>query len=226
MNKQIKLVLSIIITLIIVGGASFYLSRGGASVEEESDYFTFKVMNEDLSQFKIDQFTEKFENAKAAVELNPDDFNFWVVLGSAKKQVGDYKGAEEIWIHAGEIRPLNSTSFNNLADLYTNFTKEYDKAESAHFITVQNSAGEPQNPGFYRNFYSFYLYNLENLDKAEVILLEAIAVNPNSAELYALLGYFYRDQRDDTTKAIEYFEKNLELNPDNTQVKKDLDKLR
>ena len=133
---------------------------------------------------------------------------------------------EEAWIKAGEVRPLNSTSFNNLADLYTNFTKEYDKAESVFFVTVKNSSGEPQNPGFYRNFYSFYIYNLEDLNKAEAILLEAITVNPNAAELYALLGYFYRDEKGNDAKAIEYFEKNLILNSSNDQVKKDLDKLR
>lgn len=225
-RKKINLVLFVAGLLALVGLVGFYFLSSQKTVIEIPKYFEFTIVDTDLPEDKIEKFTQRFNDAKASLEVDPDDFQSWLLLASAKKQVGDYKGAEEAWIKAGEISPLNSTSFNNLADLYTNFTKEYDKAESAFFVTVKNSSGEPQNPGFYRNFYSFYLYNLEDLDKAEAILLEAIFINPNSADLLALLGYFYRDERGNDAKAIEYFEKNLVLNPSNAQVKKDLDKLR
>lgn len=225
-RKKINLIIYLLGFIIVVGLLGFYLVPNQQPVIEEPNYFEFTVFNTDLPEDKIEKFTERFNDARDRIQLNPDDSEAWILLGSAKKQVGDYQGAAEAWNYEAEIRPLGSTSFNNLADLYANFTKEYDKAESAFFKTVENSAGEPQNSGFYRNFYYFYLYNLEDLDRAEAILLEAIAINPNSADLLALLGYFYKDERGDNINAIEYFEKNLLLNPGNIQVQKDLDKLK
>lgn len=225
-RKKRNLVITLVGLIVLVGLGGFYLSSNTQSVVEDPKYFEFTVFNTDLPEDKIEKFTQRFNDAKEVLQVNPDDFQSWLLLASAKKQVGDYKGAADAWIKVGEISPLNSTSFNNLADLYANFTKEYDKAESAFFKAVENSAGEPQNSGFYRNFYYFYLYSLEDLDRAEAILLEAIRINPNSSDLLALLGYFYRDERNDNTRAIEYFEKNLELNPENIKVQKDLNKLR
>lgn len=225
-RKNIYTTLSLAGLIVLIGLVGFYLLPGQQAVIEPPNYFEFTVFNQDLPEDKIEKFTQRFSDARASLEVDFNDFQAWLLLASAKKQVGDYKGAEDAWIKAGETRPLNSTSFNNLADLYTNFTKEYDKAEEAWMTAVSNSSGEPQNPGFYRNFYSFYLYNLEDLDKAEAILLEAININPHASDLLALLGYFYRDERGDDVKATEYFEKTLLLNPGNTQVRQDLSKLR
>lgn len=216
-NQKVFFLLGAVVILIGIG----YYLLPNKKMSSEPNYFEFTVYNKDLPQESIDKFTDRFLDAKNRIIQDEDDLEAWILLGSTKKQVGDYVGAEAAWIKAGEIRPLNSKSFNNLADLYTNFMQDYPKAEEAWFKAVENSKGESINSAFYRNFHYFYYYNLKDYTKAENILLEAINTNPTASDLTATLGYFYKDQGD-TEKAIEYFKKTLELNPDNEQVKNDL----
>lgn len=220
-SNRITTVFITIIIIIIIGLTVYYFMPQ----EKAVNYFEFTIMDQELPQDKIDKYTNRFNEATLALKEDPDDFNSWLSLASAKKQVGDYKGAEEIWIHAGEIRPLNSTSFANLANLYAYFLIDYDKAEEAYFKAIENSSGEEVSVIHYSNFYQFYLYQLKDFDKAEAILLESIVRNSNRSDLPATAGYFYKDQGD-IQKAIEYFTKSLEINPDNAQVKTELEKLK
>jgi len=220
MKKSYLILIVVIILLAVIG---YY---GFTKYQESSqpDYFELNFVNENLEQWQIDKYTQEFEEIKVALQENEDYLNNWLSLGRIKKQVGDYKGAEEAWIKAGQVRPSNSTSFNNLADLYANFTKEYDKAEAAWLQAIENSIGEDINRTFYRSLFYFYRDNLKDLEKAENILLEGITINPKS-DLLTLAGMFYKDQGDNQ-KAIKYFEEYLKYNPDNELVKKELDKLK
>lgn len=220
-SKITQAVVVIVVVVVIILGAYYFLP----SKSPEDNYFKLSVVDETLPEEKIEKFTSRFNEAKLALEQDPDDYTSWMLLASSKKQVGDYKGAEAIWLHVNEIRPMNSTSFANLADLYTHFLVDYDKAEQAYIMAVANSKREDANFIHYNNFYQFYLYNLKDLKKAEAILLEGIENNPDRGDLNATAGYFYASQ-DNKEKAIEYFTKSLEFNPDNDQVRKELEKLK
>ena len=56
------------------------------------------------------------------------NFNAWMDLATVKKIVGDFHGAEAIWIYATKEWPTSPIAFNNLVDLYTNFLHDSAKA--------------------------------------------------------------------------------------------------
>jgi len=184
--------------------------------------FKFEPMKE-LEDFERQKYAELFNNAIAYTQSYPDQMDGWMTLGMVQKQIGNYQAAETAWLHVNEIRPLNSTSFGNLADLYANFLKEYDKAEAMYRRAIENSMSEAKNTSFYRNFFYFYKDYVKDETKAEQILLEGIENNSKS-DLLALAGSFYQE-KGNNEKAIEYYQKYLEVNPDNEAVKKELDTL-
>ncbi len=222
-SRKISLIISILILLIVIGAIIYYLWP--QKEQEEVDLFEFKVLTKDLDNQLIERYANQFDLVKQAIEKNPDYLNAWLQLGMIKKTIGDYRGAEKAWVKAGEIRPKNSTSFGNLADLYANFLQDYDKAIIAYQTAITNSEGEAKNASFYRNFYYFYLYNLGDKTKAEQTLLEGIENNPASSELVVLLASFYQDEGN-VSKAIEYYEKALALDPKDEVVEEELEKLK
>ena len=223
-SGKMKFIISLIILALVIGVIVYSLWPKQAA-EEGDSLLSFKIVSQDLSEEEKADYLNKFQAAKTSLEQNPDNFTLWLSLGTLKKYAGDYEGAEKVWIYVGEIRPKNSISFGNLADLYTNFLKDYDKAISAYQTAIANSVGEAGNARFYRNFFEFYLYYLNDKAAAESILLEGIEKNPANSELPILLAGFYRDEGN-KQKAIEYFEKALALDPQDDLVKAELKKLK
>lgn len=225
-NSKASLIISLVVLIFVVGLTAYYLlPEDFGKKSSAEDYFTLTVMSDDVTQEQEAKLRETLLTLKQAIENNPDFVNFWFDVGLIKKQVGDYRGAEAAWVKAGEIRPANSTSFGNLADLYANFLHEYDKAEEAYKTAISNSAGEAKNILFYRHYAEFAFNRLSDAEKTVSILLEAAEKNPDSSEPLIMLADFYQDQGDND-KAIEYYEKALEIDPEDDLVRDELEKLR
>jgi CubicO group peptidase (beta-lactamase class C family) len=62
------------------------------------------------------------------------------------------------------------------------------------------------------NSYAYYLKGEEKLDEGLKVLLDAAQLFPSDANLFDSLGEFYL-AKEDKTKAIEYYKKALEINP-------------
>jgi len=221
--KMVKNIILGLILLLLIGGAVYYFWPK-VPADPFVNLFEFKIVKTDLTDFEKEKYQKQFEDAVTALTEQPDQLDGWLTLGRVKKNLGDFQGAELAWLKAGEVRPKNSISFGNLADLYTNFTKEYEKAESAYIQAIQNSLGEEHNSALYRNFYYFYFYNLEDNQKAEAILKEGIENNSGSSDLLVLLADFYK-KTNQPDKAIEYFQKALTLDPERVELKEEMDKL-
>src|SRR3989339_319742 len=120
-------------------------------------------------------------------QLKKDSYNLenWLVLGVYRKTIGDYGGAKEAWEYASAIRPQNSTSFNNLGELYAYQLKDNVKAEKNYKKAIEN---DPSAIYIYRNFFDFYRYFAKDTAKARTILEQGIAANPStSSDLKNLL---------------------------------------
>ena len=63
------------------------------------------------------------------------------------------------------------------------------------------------------NSYAYYLKSDEKLDEGLKVLLDATELFPSDANLFDSVGEFYL-AKEDKTKAIEYYTKALEINPD------------
>ena len=226
-KDKIKKIITLVILLLVIGLIIFYfLPKSPVIYDQLADYPSdFKVSNKNLPDEEIEKYLQSFIEIKQSLEDDPDYQDAWLRLGMVKKQIGDYQGAEVAWIKAGELSPKNSVSFGNLADLYANFTEEYDKAELAYLKAVENSLGERVNLVFYRSFYYFYYYNLEDYEKAPALLLEGIENNPNSSELPILLASFYKETGN-INKAIQYYQLALKLDPTDELIAQELEKLK
>jgi len=222
-----NIALVIILVAILALSAYYFLPKNqSGNVNQSSNYpEDFKVLSKDLTQQQVDEYFNRFNLLKQSLLDNPDQIDGWLELGMVKKYLGDYQGAEEAWVKAGELRPKNSTSFGNLADLYVNFTKEYDKAEVAYQKAIENSMGEAKNTMFYRNFYYFYKDYLKDDKKAENILTEAIKNNPQNTEMLVLMASFYKE-KGNKSLARQYYQKALALDPTDDLIKQEIDKLR
>ena len=103
----------------------------------------------------------------------------------------------------------------NEDDMYKHLANEYNqKKDTAGFVKVleQGVAKFPKEP--------YYVLNLININinqgkTAEAIdyLKKAIAVSPNDAQLYDVLGLVYENTKE-IDKAIESIQKALEINPE------------
>jgi len=224
MKKILKNLIFAVILLVVVGLVVYYFLPKEPK-DPMAEFFEFKIISQDLSAEELAEYQQRFVAVKQSLIETPDQLDGWLQLGMLKKFVGDYQGAEAAWIKAGELRPKNSTSFGNLADLYVNFSKEYDKAELAYQKAIENSQGEAKNVNFYRNYYYFAYYNLADFNKTESILLAGLADNPKSSDMPALLGSFY-SETGKISQAIEYYQKALELNPDNATIKAEIERLK
>lgn len=224
MTKKIQSLIALVILLGAVGfSAYYYWPKNEEPAKEENSLFEFKVINQNLTDLQKKKYQERFDRIVPLLKESPDQLDGWLELGMIKKYLGDYKGAEAAWFKAGEYRPKNSISFNNLADLYINFTKEYDKVEPVIRKAIENSMSEEKNAMFYRNFFYFYLDNLKDLKKAEEIILEGIKNNPKS-DLLAVLANFYQSQGR-INEAVDYYRQHLKIYPDDEIVKQEIQKL-
>jgi len=221
-KKTVNVILTIILLIVVVFAVYYFIPKNSTTDDPMAAVFKFEVMKE-MEDWEIQKYSETFNNAVTFTQSNPDQMDGWMTLGAVQKQIGNYKAAETAWLYVNEIRPLNSTSFGNLADLYANFLKEYDKAEPMYRRAIENSMNEDKNRLFYRNFFYFCKDYLNDETKAESILLEGIEKNPKS-DLLALAGSYYQE-KGDNDKAIEYYRKYLEVNPESESVQRELNAL-
>ncbi|MEK7203306.1 MAG: hypothetical protein AAB653_03245, partial [Patescibacteria group bacterium] len=115
-----KNIIFIAIIGLLVFGAAFYFWKNpfASQPERKNNFFEFNNYNSGLTEKQVNELLATFTATKQALASNPEDFDAWLSLGGVKKTLRDYQGAEEIWLHLSEIRPVNSLSFNNLGDLY------------------------------------------------------------------------------------------------------------
>lgn len=121
---------------------------------------------------------------------NTNQMDLWLSLGALRKIAGDYAGAIEDWnFVAADGSSISYIAYGNLADLYSNFVKDYPKAEASYLAAIKL---EPTYVDFYRGLYQLYagVYK-QGTSAAEDILKKGIAKNPNSVDLQVMLAQYY-----------------------------------
>lgn len=225
-NKKIAPIAAVIILLLIIVGLVYYfIPMQSNDPAQVFNPFTLTILRSDLEPWETDKFTTEFNALVADLQIDPDNFSAWMNLGQLKKNVGDYRGAEAIWLHVNEIRPGNSVSFNNLGDLYANFLNEYDKAETQFLIAIENSTGEDIGVAYYRSLHDLYLNQLQDEVKLEQLLVRAIEMIPDSAEFHVLLGQHF-ERIGDNAKALDSYTTALQYVENKKPIQQDIDRLK
>lgn len=180
-------------------------------------YFEFTVVTAGLDPIVVERERKVFAGTVSALRENPDFFEGWMTLASTKKQMGDFRGAAAIWEYAGQIRPLNSVSFNNLGDLYANFLNDYGKAEANFRTAIKNAAGEEKQQHYYVSLHELYRYRRQDSAQALAVLEEGVRVNDWSL-LLQLKAAQYAATVGERAKALRYYQAALKLDPNNQQL--------
>lgn len=194
-----------------------YTGRDPAEIKPAAD--AVQLFNEEQKQ----KIYNEIKNHAQAVRENNDYFFGWIQIGLLKKVIGDYIGARDAWEYAGVIRPANSVSFANLGELYWRYVPTYSKAEMNFKISIKN---KPDDPSTYISLSDLYSYSYkEKADRADTVLLEGIAKNPKEIELPRALASLY-GRMGEHAKALEWWQRVLEKEPDNQGVRQEVETLK
>lgn len=194
------------IFLIVGAGAGYYIWRdleednleakfpSGVIVEQSAEISEMPDLNRpinitvDVSEEVREIYRQKIEELTLALKENPGLLNAWLDLGIYRQNSGDYEGAKECWEYAGNISPENSTSFQNLGNLYAYYLKDNKKSEENYLKALENG---PKQIYIYRNVYEFYRYVMKDEAMAKQILEKGIELNlESSQDLQNLLDNF------------------------------------
>ncbi|MDP3770457.1 MAG: tetratricopeptide repeat protein [bacterium] len=176
-----------------------------------------------FSESDKQELYRSLQNYGKSVKENPDFFSGWLQLGLLKKVIGDFEGARDAWDYAGVIRPLNDVSFANLGELYWRYLRLYPQSETNFKVAITNN---PSNAGTYVSLSDLYYYSLkEKQDMADDIILQGIAVNPQSIDLPKALAALY-ERMGQYALAIEWWNKVLAQDPQNIAVASAIDSLK
>lgn len=147
---------------------------------------------------------ERVDAQIAALKENPADYAAWLDLAISYKTVEDYEFARDIWEYVNVAAPTQSISFQNLGDLYTNYLKDYPKAEENYLEAIKNA---PNQMSAYVGLADLYHYSYKQDSSSAVDILkqgiDAIGV-PQNVDLTIALAAYYKSTGD-TVRAIEQY---------------------
>ncbi|CBN55541.1 MULTISPECIES: tetratricopeptide repeat-containing sulfotransferase family protein [Kamptonema] len=182
---------------------------------------------------KQKKWLEAIEANRRAIELKPDFSWSYHNLGYALLKQEQWNEAVAAYRKAIELNPNFSWSYYNLGDALA-LMQEWDEASAAYFRAV---AVDPNLPGIYEKFgdalrqrsefgleqaINYYHPNSEQKSRLSYTnLLSFVTPDP---ELYSQLGNALA-KHNQLEGAIIFYQATLEIQPDNADVSKELERL-
>ena len=223
MSKDYKKVIIAVIVLVLIVGAGFFINylknRPGEEMQELFSLPEEAVLTEEQQM--------KYNSAKIALEENINNPQALIALAQVKYDLRDLDGSINVYLKALDIQPNNTLILNNLGDIYTQ-KKEYQKSAEMYLRIIDHT---PKWISAYRNLVTIYKYHLKDrYSDVEQILLTGIEIIKDfegeaPVDFYSMLAVFY-DETGEIDKAIENYEKVIELTPENTSAKMRLEELK
>ena len=164
---------------------------------------------------QVQEYDAAIEEYQTAIKLNPDDEWTSVVsqaLGSIYHQVKENIDAAILAYQTSIVLDRNNAdAFVSLAEAYQ------DKGDLNGAITNYCEAVKisPQDAKVYTNMASV-LWEQNFVDEAVIAYNKSIELDGTSEVPYNNLGVIYLEEMDLPVKALEYFERAIEINPNYT----------
>jgi tetratricopeptide (TPR) repeat protein len=203
----------------------FYLNKKkyDKSLEIFKKYGEIYPENYNFPFFQASVYLEMDSNSKAIVPLlkalEIDKNNVMVLgqLGLAYDRLGDYKSCDSIYEKALSLNPEDALLNNNYAYSLSERGIELDRALKMSELSLTADS----NNSSYLDTYGWIKFKQGKYDESLVYIEKAIDTGKPSGEVYEHLGdiYIKLNKKQDAVKA---YEKSLDLNPGNDDVKKKL----
>lgn len=165
---------------------------------------------------KLDQAEERLKESKE----KKDEFASHNDVALLRYSLNDYEGAIKHWEEALKLFPDNSLVYYNMGNAY-GFLNNYNKAEEMYQSSRQNS--NMFDKGVVDAFVRLYKKTGQE-EKIEKIYKEELIKYPANTVIIKSLAIYY-EEKGFIEKAREYYNKWLEIDPDNEIAKKALEEL-
>ncbi len=148
------------------------------------------TLSASFSQDQKDAIQKAAGQFEQMLVKNPQDAGAWTSLGTVRKIAEDYEGARIAWEYVTALAPKNATPLYNLADLYTNFLRDYARAEGYYKKVIALNAADTNA---YRGLFQLYstLYK-RGAGAPEDILKQGIIAAPDTIDLRIILARYYK----------------------------------
>lgn len=133
------------------------------------------------------KITNELKDLSLQLSREPNYLQGWLQVGILRKFLKDYEGAILAWQYASVIRPESYIAFNNLADLYYYYLKDFPKAEAA---LLEGISKNPKNPNLIIFLATLYQDQGDKINTRKYYE-EALKLNPpNKATIEQELAAF------------------------------------
>ena len=122
-----------------------------------------------ISGLEKDEAIEQIKHFEASLINKPENLHEWVQLGSLRKVIGDYLGAEMYWKYASILEPTYHVPYNNLANLYHYYLNDIPKAEEYYkkYLEVSPTTEDP-----YKLLFELYMGSIKEKENLAIGILE------------------------------------------------------
>lgn len=188
-----------------------------APLVDNKDALFFQIGRIYQSEKKYDEAKEYYLKAR---DENPDETGYRIALAEVLDTTGEFERAEKILLDVIHKQPGNPVALNNLGYMYACRGIHLKKAED--FLKRALSI-DPEN-GAYLDSYGWLLFKKGKSEQAIKYIEKALENLGPDSELYIHLGDIYRSRKDYDT-SLTYYQKALELSPDDIRIREKIDSL-
>ena len=218
MTKKTKIIIIVVAVVLILGGLLAWKT------------WSWQGKMGDLRNYVMSLFSGEEENLpediKAAYEAlknDPSDTSAYIKIAAWKKDNGKLEDAIELYEKALEVKPDDTLLLMNSADLYIR-NEQYPEAAGAYVKVMEVN---PKWLAAYRSLADLYRYQMpERQIEIPSILKRGLEANSEN-EIYfvAPIAIYYKDFGPED-EAIRWYERLIELDPENTTAKNELEELK
>lgn len=169
-------------------------------------------------------YAKKIDTTIGLLKENCNYFEAWIDLGLHSKSIGDFEAAKFSWETASRINPESFLPYHNLGNLYGFSLKDLDKAEE-YYLKAINKNFDSLNS--YSDLADLYFYNDQSKKSINLLLggLEQSMVPYSRLFFLQKIASIY-EQSGDKVNALKYYQTLFSLDPTNTSVKQQIERLK
>ncbi|MFC2103407.1 tetratricopeptide repeat protein [Bacteroidota bacterium] len=164
--------------------------------------------NENRSQYYLDSANYYLQSG---LKLSPQNINGNYYLGRIESIMNNYKESEKHLKNAIQLYPEHSDAYYELALLYEK-QNIYGKA----ITTIKEAIEYKNNEAAYLELLGSLYYEVDSVQQAVEVLNESIKIDKQNPNVFFILGNIAIFKQNDRLKALGYYKKAVELNPDIT----------
>lgn len=142
-----------------------------------------ELMQAGAAEIRDRHFTNALQLFEQVAQINPQQPNLWLSMGTAQLELGKYSDAEAAFLKQLEANPKDE-SVNTLLGVALYDQKKYDEAEAAFKKQVEL---KPLDANAYLYLGAVYV-DEKQFDKAHAQLEKAAVLSPDNAGTYVRLG--------------------------------------